>query len=359
MLSIDDRTGNILTTVALFLAAVAVLYLARRAFLVLVVALLFADLLEPAVTFVQKHLRLNRERRTWAIVVVYLIGTLVVGGLAYEYGPLLVAQIKALNAALPQFLQDLSSGKAARDFGAAHGLNQADEQRVYAWLAGNRGLIGSFLGRAVGSLESVATSAVWLFAVPILAIFILRDGANVADQVAQAVARGGDPTGTRRLFGQVNAMLAQYIRSQLILAGFSFVFYSVTMLLLGFPYALPMGVLGGALEFLPTVGWIASATAILTIGFLTHAHWIWMALLLALWRLVQDYVNSPRIVGDTLQLQPLTVIFALMVGGQLGGIAGLYLSVPAVAVLRIVWQECLSPPGSSPPATLRAAQQEA
>jgi len=58
------------------------------------------------------------------------------------------------------------------------------------------------------------------------------------------------------------------------------------------------------------------------------------------WRLVQDYVNSPRIMGDSLELEPLAVVFAVMVGGQLGGIPGLYLSVPAVAVLRIVWIEC-------------------
>jgi predicted PurR-regulated permease PerM len=81
---------------------------------------------------------------------------------------------------------------------------------------------------------------------------------------------------------------------------------------------------------------------ILTIGFLTHAHWIWMAVLLVLWRLVQNYVNSPRIMGDKLQLQPLTVLFALMLGGQVGGVAGLYLSVPVAAVLRIVWLGCLS-----------------
>jgi predicted PurR-regulated permease PerM len=114
------------------------------------------------------------------------------------------------------------------------------------------------------------------------------------------------------------------------------------MLTLGFPYAIALGLVGGALEFLPAVGWVASAAAILTIGFLTHAHWIWMALLLVLWRLVQDYVNSPRIMGENLQLQPLTVLFALMVGGQVGGIAGLYLSVPVVAVLRIVWLGCFT-----------------
>jgi predicted PurR-regulated permease PerM len=87
--------------------------------------------------------------------------------------------------------------------------------------------------------------------------------------------------------------------------------------------------------------------AILAIGFLTHSHWIWMAGLLLLWRLVQDYVNSPRIMGNNLDLQPLTVVFALMVGGQVGGIAGVFLSVPAVAVLRIVWLECFSTGSSS------------
>ena len=142
-------------------------------------------------------------------------------------------------------------------------------------------------------------------------------------------------------------MLAKYIRAQLALAGLSFVFYSVSMLVLRFPYAIALGFLGGVLEFLPAVGWIVSAVAILMVGFLTHSHWIWMAGLVLAWRLVQNYVNSPRIMGESLELQPLTVIFALMVGAQVGGIAGLYLSVPTVAVLRIVWQECFSTPRSS------------
>jgi predicted PurR-regulated permease PerM len=67
-----------------------------------------------------------------------------------------------------------------------------------------------------------------------------------------------------------------------------------------------------------------------------------MAVLVVVWRLAQNFVNSPHIMGDNLELQPLTVVFALMMGGQVGGIAGVYLSVPAVAVLRIVWLDCFS-----------------
>jgi predicted PurR-regulated permease PerM len=347
MFSIDDRAGNVVTTVVLFMIAAAVLYLARSAFFILLLSLLFAYLLEPAVTFVQEHSRLSQKNRTLAIAQVYLVGTLVLGGLGYEFGPRVAAQVKNLNAGVPEILRDVSSGRTAADLGARHGLSATQQQRIHDWLASNHDFIARVAERGAASAGYVAASAIWLFAIPILAIFILRDGRPMADAFIDALGRRGDQITVKRILRQVDTMLAKYIRAQLALAGLSFGFYSVCMLMLNFPYAIALGVLGGVLEFLPAVGWIASAAAILTIGFLTHAHWIWMAGLLLVWRLVQDYVNSPLIMGDNLQLQPLTVIFALMVGGQVGGMAGLYLSVPIVAVLRIVWLECFSTDSSS------------
>jgi predicted PurR-regulated permease PerM len=340
MFRIDDRTGDVVTTVAVFVASIAVLYLARSAFFILLLSLLFAYLLEPAVRWTQQHSPPGRNNRTSAIALVYLIGVLLLGGLGYTFGPHLVAQIKGLASALPEILQSLSTGSPPSGLMGGHGLSAAQQSWIQDWLANHRDLITQLFARAASSAAYVAESTAWLFAIPILAIFILRDGRPMADAFIAAAASRGNQKPIERILGRVDTMLAKYIRAQLALAGLSFVFYSVSMLVLGFPYAIALGALGGALEFLPAVGWIASAAAILTIGFLTHAHWIWMALLLIVWRVVQDYVNSPRIMGNNLELEPLTVIFALMVGGKVGGIAGLYLSVPVVAVLRIVWREC-------------------
>lgn len=342
MFSLDDRAGNVITTVALFLIAATILYMARFVFLLLLLSLLFAYLLEPGVTWVQRHSWLGQENRSWAIAQVCLVGILVLGSLGYELGPHFVTQMRNLNAALPQILEGLSSGSAAADIGAKHGLNAAQQLRIQDMLASHRESIVHVFERGAASAAYVAGTAIWLLVIPILAIFILLDGRQMVTAFLEAVEPQGHQAVVKRVLQQVDTMLAGYIRAQLALAGLSFAFYSVSMLVLRFPYAVALGALGGALEFLPAVGWIASAITILMIGFLTHSHWIWMAGLLVVWRLLQDYVNSPRITGHTLKLQPLTVVFALMVGGQLGGIAGLYLSVPAVAVLRIIWLECFS-----------------
>ena len=348
MFSLDDRTGNVVTTTALFTAVATILYMARGAFLILLLSLLFAYLLEPAVTAAQRHSRLGRNNRTWAIAQVYLIGTLVLGGLGYEFVPQLAAQAKNLSATIPAVLQNLSSGKSVPNPEGGHGLNAEQQLWIRDQLVRHHDFIARLFDQGAKSVAYVATSSIWLLAIPILAAFVLKDGRHMADTAIEAAKQRGARTPVRRVLQRVDTMLASYVRAQLALAGLSFLFYSVSMLVLRFPYALALGLLGGVLEFLPAVGWIASAVAILMVGFLTHSHWIWMAGLLVVWRLVQNYVTSPRIMGNSLELQPLTVVFALMVGAQVGGIAGVYLSVPAVAVLRIVWLESFAIRDSSP-----------
>jgi len=342
MFSLDNRTGNVVTTVALFAIAAAILYIARGAFLILVLSVLFAYLLEPAVTWIQQHSRLGRKNRTWAIVEVYLLATLVLGSVGYPLGPHIAAQVRNLSAAAAEVFQDVSSGKPPARLEGKHGLSAAQLERLEDLVAQNHDFVAQVFQRSAASIAYVAASAIWLLPIPILAAFILRDGRPIMDGMIEAVGSGPAGTTLKRILRRVDTMLGKYMRAQLALAGLSFGFYSVSMLLLRFPYAIALGLLGGALEFLPMVGWIISAAAILTVGYLSHAHWIWMAALVVAWRIVQDYVNSPRIMGNSLELQPLTVVIALMVGGQVGGIAGVFLSVPAVAVLRIVWLEYLA-----------------
>jgi predicted PurR-regulated permease PerM len=138
-------------------------------------------------------------------------------------------------------------------------------------------------------------------------------------------------------------MLQRYIRAKVILGGLSLLFCSIAMLLLGFPNAIGLGILAGILEFIPVAGWMTATATIVTVGVLTHSHWIWMLALLAVWRILMDYGISPRVMGHELEMHPLLAIFTVMVGGAIGGIIGIYLSIPTAAALRVLYRNFASP----------------
>jgi len=233
-------------------------------------------------------------------------------------GPAAAGQLRRLNAAVPEMLARFTARASLFQQGTS---------------------IASLVERADRAVTAAAQDAGWLLMVPVIAIFFLTSRAALLEGTVDLFARRQDRATVKRTVDQIDSMLAQYMRAQLVLAGLSSAFYSASMAILGFPYPLALGVMGGALEFLPVVGWVLAAAAILVSGWLTDAHWIWMGGLIVIWRVVQNLVTSPRIMGDRLQMEPITVIFALMAGGQIGGLLGVVLSVPAVAVLRILWLE--------------------
>lgn len=347
MFSVDDRTGNVVTTVILFLVAAMIVYLARVSLLIVLCSILFAHLLEPAVAVVQLHSPLGRGNRNWAIAQVYVVGIIVFGVLGYEFGSQLATQLRNFNSAVPEILHQLVSGQVVSRLEREPGLSAARQLQIHDWLARHQDFVADALKRSAVSAGHVAANAVWLLVIPIFSIFVLRDGPQMMDATLKALEGQGRPMIFGKILRHVDVTLTSYVRAQLMLALLSFAFYSIALLILRFPFALPLGMIGGILEFLPAVGWIASAAFILTIGAVVHAHWIWMAVLIILWRILQDYVNTPRIMGRNFRLPPFVVLVALMVGGQVGGIAGIYLSVPVVAVLQTAWQDYLAI-GNSP-----------
>jgi len=190
-----------------------------------------------------------------------------------------------------------------------------------------------------------------LLIIPILAIFFLRDGHQFAEALVLVFDRRAQRQFLRGIMADINVMLAAYIRAQLILAGISLVAYTLVLSIMRVPYAYVLGALGGLAEFVPVVGPFVAAAAILGVSFLlNYPHLLGLVIFLGLWRIIQDYVNSPRIMGSKVELHPLAALFAVLVGAEIAGVLGVYLSVPFIATLRILyrrWQNY----GESPQST--------
>src|SRR5205823_14581806 len=95
------------------------------------------------------------------------------------------------------------------------------------------------------------------------------------------------------------------------------------------PYALVLGTAGGMMEFIPVVGPLVAAALIFGVALLmSYFHWLILLIFLPAWRLAQDYVISPRIMGTSMELHPLAAIFGVLAGGETAGVHGTQLSIP-------------------------------
>ena len=335
----DRRTAKVLLTILVFALVLRIVYVARTVFIVFIFAILFAYLIDPVVRFLQRHSLFFKNLRGPHILEAYLGLLILIAVAIHGMDPGFFRHAGSLIRDLPALTEEISTGEIATKIGDKYGWTDVQELRLKSFLIQHHEQIRGF---SENGQRIIPTAIGSLVLIPILALFFLNDGAILAESFIQLVATKESLEDLRSLASELNVMFQHYIRAKVILAVLSLVFCSVTTLLLGFPHALALGVLAGVLEFIPVAGWMISATTIITIGALTHSHWIWMAALLGLWRMLMDYFISPRVVGHELEIHPLLAIFTVMVGGAVGGIVGIYLSIPIVATLRVVYRRFLT-----------------
>lgn len=336
---LDLRTARVVITLILFGVAAALLYSARRTLAVFLFAILFSYLLDPAVAWVQHVSPFSKEKRVLAIVQVYVALAIMLGAILLWIGPQLVSQGEALGRNLPSLLDKVTTGRVVWQIGARHGWSNNTQVRVEQFVREHREDILAWVKGFGFYAANLAENIVWLVIIPILAIFFLKDGREMSNAGIDLLPRHRNRTFLAGIIEDLNAMLAHFIRSQIILAGLSTVAYTAVLISLRYPFAFVLAVASGLMEFVPVVGPLVAAVSILGVGFLTgYPHLGVIVLILAAWRIGQDYVISPRIMGGKLELHPLAAILAVMAGGEIAGVLGVYLAIPVMAASRIIWK---------------------
>jgi predicted PurR-regulated permease PerM len=198
----------------------------------------------------------------------------------------------------------------------------------------------------LAAIVGVASYVPWLVLVPVLAFFFLKDAEGFRRLAVAAL-----PHHVRRrgyeFVKEVNATLAAYIRAQLLACLLVGTICGLGFTLLGVPYAVLLGVLAGALEFVPLVGPLVAAVVATVLAAL-HVPLLalWVCGFLVVVRIVEDYVVYPRLIRRGIHLHPLAVIVAVLAGLELGGVAGIFVAIPAVAVVTVTYRHWLDWHGS-------------
>jgi predicted PurR-regulated permease PerM len=336
--------------VVLIIVAVAlgIWALHRLAFVVLVVivSVLFAYVIAPLVQLAGRPIRIagrpRRLSRAAAIALVYVVMAGSVWGGAVLLLPSASEQVNDMIVRAPAYAQSIVAWE--------HGWTRYYE-RLRIPLELRHGIDQSVLGGGRSALESIRGSLLalvgalvylpWLMLVPIIAFFLLKDAATLRRTVVTSLPHDGQLRG-HRLFEELNATLAAYIRAQLLACVLVGSVCGVGFAVLGVPYPVLLGVLAGALEFIPLVGPLVLATVAAVVGAL-HAPMLalWTLGFLGVLRLIEDYVIYPRLMHRGIQLHPLAVILGVLAGAELGGVAGMFLAVPTVAIASVVYRHWL------------------
>ena len=344
------QVGALRTSVQILLAVcalAAVLWVLHRlegVLLLLALSVLFAYLVLPVVKFFGRPVPLLRKRRAMPQPVAILAAYAVIfGSLTTAIVlllPVLNAQFAELRGELPGYVVRFETGWQ----NWLKGQTRALPRDVRAGIEGivtqaSNGITHyvqqDFLPRVGSWLMHVP----WLVLVPIFAFFLLKDA-----DLLRSSALGLFPGRQLRwrgdvFFEDVNRTLAAYIRSQLLASLVVAVVCTAGFLWIGLPYGVVLGVAAGLLELLPLAGPITMAVVAIAVGALeSPSHAATVAVFLIGVRIVQDYVINPKLIGREIPLHPMAVILAILCGGEIAGLAGIFLAVPVLAVMTVAYR---------------------
>ena len=333
MWGIDARALRITWTIFLFGLLIAIVYYIRSTILLFSAAIFLAYMLSPIVALVEKFMP---RRRNLALTIVYvsLVGLLVLIG--FQLIPTLTGEATNLASRLPTLVR---GGQFAR-FPLPRWLEPVRDQVMTAV---NREA-SSFAASVVPFLQTASTRILSgigeilpLILVPILAFFFLKDAREIRDSLLGAVEHRDNRSTAESIVEDIHQVLKNYIRALVLLSAGSFVAWAIFLSAMSYPYELLLAGLAGILEFIPVIGPAAALAIIVTVLLVTGSGGIlWVIVFWACFRVVQDYVINPFLMSSGTELHPLLVLFGVLAGERLGGIPGMFFSVPVIAILKVV-----------------------
>ena len=302
---------------------------------------LFAAILAYVLDPLVERLTGPRVRRMFAVVLVLLLALALLVAFALVVLPLFVKELGMLIDRLPAFLAWVNQQLAPwlkETLGVAFQLDVETVKSIASGiLAGNQDVVGALLGSLkVGGLALIAFF-VNLLLVPVVLFYLLRDWHGIVARVDALIPRRLHAKALV-IVREVDAVLAEFLRGQLLVIAVMSVYYVAALWLSGLQFALPIGLITGVLVFIPYVGSLtglvlASIAALMQFGAAPGVLWVWLAF--AIGQALEGMAVTPWLVGERIGLHPVAVIFALLAFGQVFGFFGVLLALPASAALLV------------------------
>ncbi|MFQ6576321.1 AI-2E family transporter [Pseudomonas sp. UM16] len=304
------------------------------------VGILLAYLADPLVD------RLERAglSRTWGVVLVFTLFTLLFTVLLLVLVPMLAKQLVRLYELAPQmldWLQHQALPWVQTRLGLADGFWKFD--KIKAAISGHMGqtsdIVGIILSRATASGLALLGWLANLVLIPVVSFYLLRDWDLMMAKISSLLPRQREER-VVALAGECHEVLGAFVRGQLLVMLALGVIYASGLMLVGLELGLLIGLLAGLAAIVPYMGFIIGIGAAMVAGLFQFGGdpypLMAIAAVFMVGQALEGMVLTPLLVGDRIGLHPVAVIFAILAGGELFGFTGVLLALPVAAVIMVL-----------------------
>lgn len=327
--------------VAMAAAFLLLLWLLNDVLLPFVVGIVVAYFLDPVVVRLQRM----GMSRTWATTSVTIIAVLLTVGVAMAILPPLFSQLQSLILSFPDYTVKLAARITPLIDPIRERLNlpPLSLHELQAELTQRAGQVLAVAGTVAGKLAQGGLAVFNLLALliltPVVTFYLLRDWERLVDAIDGALPRDHADT-IRKLAHESNAAIAGYVRGQALVCISLGSIYAVGLSLVGLQFGLIIGLVAGAISFIPFVGTFVGAVMALGMALVQFPpDWmgvVKVAVVFVVGQMLEGNVLSPKLVGDRVGLHPVWIMFALLAGGALFGFVGVLIAVPVAAVAGVL-----------------------
>jgi predicted PurR-regulated permease PerM len=335
------RARTILAILGIALAVYVVLqalWIARHVLTWVFVAVFLALALNPVVEWLQQR---GLRRRGAAAGVTYLLALALIGGLAALFVPVLVNQTNDFVQAIPDYVKDLTEGRGRLGF-LQEKYHIVDKVRSAVSDGGTSKVLG-LSGTALAVTKSIITLVVATVTIAFMTFFMLLEGPAWVERFYQLLPEKSQPR-WRRIGQDIYRTIGGYVFGNLLISVVAGTGTALFLFAFGVPYSVALGLLVAILDLIPLAGATLAAILVTTVAFLSQGLWTGVIVLVffIVYQQLENHLLQPLVYGRTVQLTPLAVLIAVLVGAELGGILGALAAIPVAGTIQVLLREWLS-----------------
>lgn len=337
VVTVRPRTILLVLGIAVLVGLLLVLgYLAWHVLTWILIASLLAAALNPAVEAIERR----GLARVWAATIVFVLALFVVTGIGFLIVPPLVAQVTNFGNAVPDFIDDLTAGRGPLgwlqdEYQIVDRIREAIEEQ------GVGGILG-LGGPVLDVVRSVVTAVVGAITIIFLTYFMLLEGPRTVSGILGLLPESTRPR-YERVGRDIYRAISGYVTGNLLISLVAGTLSTIVLFAMGSKYAVALGLLVAVLDLIPLAGATLAAILVSTVIFI-ETDWLRGLIVIGFFVAYQQFENhvlQPLVYGRTVQLSPLAVLCAVLIGAQLAGILGALLAIPIAGSLIAIVREVM------------------